>query len=143
MNGWLLGAAALTALALPVAVWTACQGPPAGRLAGLAFAGTVVTAVLLLLTQAYGRDSYLDPALVLAVLGPVGVLVFARFLAVPEAGPARAASRTGGGSGPGRDKSDGSDGSSGSSGPDGAGRSDGADGSGGPARRSRGGGGRA
>nr|WP_260859689.1 MrpF/PhaF family protein [Streptomyces cupreus] len=36
---------------------------------------------LLLLAQAYDRPSYVDVALVLALLGPVGTLVFARLLA--------------------------------------------------------------
>ncbi|MCX2180582.1 MrpF/PhaF family protein [Streptomyces sp. SKN60] len=38
----------------------------------------------LLAARGFGRDAYGDLGLVLAVLGPVGVLVFARFLGGSE-----------------------------------------------------------
>jgi multicomponent Na+:H+ antiporter subunit F len=50
------------------------------RLVGLELAGVVVTLVLLLLAQAFGRVIYVDLALALALLSLPGGLVFARFL---------------------------------------------------------------
>ncbi|MGN5380833.1 MrpF/PhaF family protein [Streptomyces lasalocidi] len=56
------------------------RGSAVERLAGLSLATAVVTAVLLLTAQGFGRSSFVDLGLVLAVLGPAGTLVFARFL---------------------------------------------------------------
>ncbi|MFG2857768.1 MrpF/PhaF family protein [Streptomyces mirabilis] len=80
MNAWLLATAALLTLAVPPSVWVAGRGTAVDRLAGLSLATTVVTAVLLLTAQGFGRSSFADLGLVLAVLGPAGTLVFARFL---------------------------------------------------------------
>ncbi|MFG3288961.1 MrpF/PhaF family protein [Streptomyces sp. NPDC048179] len=80
MNAWLLATAALLTLAMPPCVWAAGRGSAVERLAGLSLATTVVTAILLLTGQGFGRGSFADLGLVLAVLGPVGTLVFARFL---------------------------------------------------------------
>jgi multisubunit Na+/H+ antiporter MnhF subunit len=60
-----------------LAVW----GTPERRLPGLALAGTLLAVVFLLLAQGLGRSSYVDLALVAAVLGPAGILVFTRCLA--------------------------------------------------------------
>lgn len=88
MNAWLWGAAVLLAFGLGPALWCACRGPAAERLAGMAFAGLLGAVVLLLLAQGFGRSSYVDLALVLAVLSPAGTLVFTRLL--PTAVGARA-----------------------------------------------------
>lgn len=80
MNAWLLATAALLTLGVPPCMWAAGRGTAVERLAGLSLATTVVTAVLLLTAQGFGRGSFVDVGLVLAVLGPAGTLVFARFL---------------------------------------------------------------
>ncbi|MFJ8493179.1 MrpF/PhaF family protein [Streptomyces sp. NPDC094038] len=80
MNAWLLATAALLTLGMPPCLWAAGRGPAVERLAGLSLATTVVTAVLLLTGQGFGRGSFADLGLVLAILGPAGTLVFARFL---------------------------------------------------------------
>ncbi|WP_181797879.1 MrpF/PhaF family protein, partial [Streptomyces sp. WELS2] len=41
---------------------------------------SAVCPALLLLSQGYGRPAYVDLALLLALLGPIGTLVFARLL---------------------------------------------------------------
>ncbi|QXJ19738.1 hypothetical protein AGRA3207_000318 [Actinomadura graeca] len=56
------------------------RGTAEDRLAGLIVTGPLVTLALTLLAAAYGRPSYLDVALVLALLSFAGSLVFARFL---------------------------------------------------------------
>ncbi|MET9080152.1 MrpF/PhaF family protein [Streptomyces sp. NPDC004232] len=80
MNAWLLATAVLLTLGMPPCVWAAGRGSAVERLAGLNLATTVVTSVLLLTAQGFGRSSFTDLGLVLAVLGPAGTLVFARFL---------------------------------------------------------------
>ncbi|MDL4812635.1 monovalent cation/H+ antiporter complex subunit F [Actinomadura opuntiae] len=68
----------LVAAVLP-ALLTTLRGRPVDRLAGLIVTGPLVTLVLALLASAYGRTSYLDVALILALLSFAGSLVFARF----------------------------------------------------------------
>ncbi|MCQ4084102.1 monovalent cation/H+ antiporter complex subunit F [Streptomyces sp. RB6PN25] len=80
MNAWLLATAVLLTLGLPPCLWAASRGPAHERLAGLNLATTVATVLFLVTAQGFGRSSYADLALVLAVLGPAGTLVFARFL---------------------------------------------------------------
>ncbi|MCF3179753.1 MrpF/PhaF family protein [Streptomyces sp. NPDC029721] len=79
-NVWLGAAALLLVLGLPPGLVAGCRGTPQERLAGLALTGTTATAALLLAARGFGRSGYEDLGLVLAVLGPVGVLVFARVL---------------------------------------------------------------
>ncbi|MFD0279442.1 monovalent cation/H+ antiporter complex subunit F [Kitasatospora sp. NPDC127111] len=81
MNAWLLAAAVLAAGGLGPCLLLGLRGEPRQRLAGLNLAATVTAAVLLLLAQGFGRPSYTDLALDLAVLAPAGTLVFTRFLA--------------------------------------------------------------
>jgi multisubunit Na+/H+ antiporter MnhF subunit len=80
MNAWLLATAVLSTLGMLPCVWWVCQGEPQERLAALNLATTVLAALLALISQGFGRSSYVDMALVLSVLGPAGTLVFARFL---------------------------------------------------------------
>lgn len=80
MNAWLLALAVLLTLGMPPCLWAAGRGTAVERLPGLSLATALVTAVLLLSAQAFGRSSVADLALVLAVLGPAGTLVFTRFL---------------------------------------------------------------
>ncbi|MFF0433850.1 MrpF/PhaF family protein [Streptomyces sp. NPDC004327] len=79
-NGWLLALGALLVLGLPPALFAVCRGTPTARLAGLSMTGTLVTVTLLLASRGFARDGYADLGVVLAILGPVGVLVFTRFL---------------------------------------------------------------
>ncbi|MFF4370799.1 MrpF/PhaF family protein [Streptomyces sp. NPDC001594] len=87
-NVWLAAAAVLLVLGLPPGLVTGCRGTPPERLAGLALTGTTATVAVLLAARGFGRSGYEDLGLVLAVLGPVGVLAFARLLGRPQAPPA-------------------------------------------------------
>ncbi|MEW2516771.1 monovalent cation/H+ antiporter complex subunit F [Actinacidiphila alni] len=98
MNAWLLTACVLLTAGMPPCVWRACRGAPDQRLTGMALGGTVATAVFLLTARGLDRASYVDLALVLAVLSPTGTLVFCRCLA----GGARQPRRTGAERAPGR-----------------------------------------
>lgn len=84
MNVWFAAAAVLLVLGLPPCLWALSRGPVSARLAGLNLAGTVVTVLLLMLSVALGRSAYADLVLVLAVLAPVGILVFTRLLGAGE-----------------------------------------------------------
>ncbi|AWT46915.1 MULTISPECIES: monovalent cation/H+ antiporter complex subunit F [Streptomyces] len=81
MNGWLLAAAVVLAGGLGAALWGVATGPLRRRAVAQNLATVLAGSGLLLLAQGYDRPSYLDLALVLALLGPVGTLVFARLLA--------------------------------------------------------------
>ncbi|MER6049153.1 hypothetical protein K2224_16555 [Streptomyces sp. BHT-5-2] len=81
MNAWLLAAAVLSTAGLAPCLWLGFRGPAQERLVGANLAGTQIAVVFLLLAQGYSRPSYVDLALVLAVLAPAGTLVFTRFLA--------------------------------------------------------------
>ncbi|MET8545430.1 monovalent cation/H+ antiporter complex subunit F [Kitasatospora sp. NPDC004799] len=84
MNAWLLAAAVLAVGGIGPCLLLGLSGGPRRRLAGLNLAAVVTSVVLLLLAQGYGRPSYTDLALDLAVLAPAGTLVFTRFLAGRE-----------------------------------------------------------
>jgi multisubunit Na+/H+ antiporter MnhF subunit len=80
VNVWLIGAAILLVSVLPcalVVLWRDLLE----ALVALELAGTVVTAVLLLLAEGYHRNSYYTLPLVLAFTNFVGALIFVRFLA--------------------------------------------------------------
>ena len=79
MNVWMVATMVLLAGLIPCGV-TCLRGDVADRLVGLELAGVVVTLVLLLLAEAFGRAIYTDIALALALLSLAGGLVFARFL---------------------------------------------------------------
>ncbi|MFG3281410.1 monovalent cation/H+ antiporter complex subunit F [Streptomyces sp. NPDC048111] len=81
MNGWLVAATALLACGFGPVVWGVATGPLERRVMAQNFGTSVVCLVLLLLARAYTRPAYNDLALVLAVLGPAGTLVYARLLA--------------------------------------------------------------
>lgn len=80
MNVWLGAALALMVGGLGPALLVASRGDPLDRLVGLELGGTVTTVVLLLLARGVERPSYVDVALVLAVLTFAGTLVFTRYL---------------------------------------------------------------
>ncbi|MEU0383325.1 monovalent cation/H+ antiporter complex subunit F [Streptomyces chartreusis] len=81
MNGWILAATLTLAAGLGAALWGVATGPLRRRVVAQNLATAVACPGLLLLAQGYDRPSYVDLALVLALLGPVGTLVFARLLA--------------------------------------------------------------
>ncbi|BBA95548.1 hypothetical protein RVR_448 [Actinacidiphila reveromycinica] len=86
MNAWTLAALVLLAGAGPACLWGAAAGSAVRRLLALSLLSTVVGAVFLVLPQGYGRSSYQDLALVLAVLSPAGTLVFTRFVVAERSG---------------------------------------------------------
>jgi multisubunit Na+/H+ antiporter MnhF subunit len=81
VNGWTITATAALAAGVGAAVWGVATGPLARRVVAQNLSTSLACPVLLLLAQGYHRPSYVDVALVLALLGPVGTLVFARLLA--------------------------------------------------------------
>ncbi|WP_030611945.1 MrpF/PhaF family protein [Streptomyces sclerotialus] len=85
MNGWLAAAAALMTLGLAPVLWCVATGPLRRRVAAQNTGTLLVCLVLLLLARGYDRPPYTDLALVVALLGPVGTLVYARLLG-PEMG---------------------------------------------------------
>ncbi|MFF4835764.1 monovalent cation/H+ antiporter complex subunit F [Streptomyces sp. NPDC001315] len=91
MNGWLLTATGVLAGGVGASLWGVATGPLSRRVVAQNLSTALACPALLLLAQAYDRPSYVDLALVLALLGPVGTLVFARLLADELAGdPPRA-----------------------------------------------------
>ncbi|WP_347178098.1 MrpF/PhaF family protein [Streptomyces sp. LX-29] len=78
-DGW-LAAALVPLVALGPVLWRVATGDPLRRLVGLNLAGLLCCLCLLLAAQGFRRPSYVDAALVLAVLAPAGTLVYARFL---------------------------------------------------------------
>lgn len=77
----MVGACVLLPAGVGPCVWRACRGEAGQRLVGMALAGVMAVAVFLLAARGLHRVSYVDLALVLAVLSPAGTLVFARCLA--------------------------------------------------------------
>ncbi|MEV6835621.1 monovalent cation/H+ antiporter complex subunit F [Streptomyces sp. NPDC051133] len=86
MNGWILAATVELGGGGAAALWGVTTGPTGRRVIAQNLATSVVCPALLLLSQGYGRPAYVDLALLLAVLGPVGTLVFARLLSDDLAG---------------------------------------------------------
>lgn len=80
MNAALLGALVLLLGALVPCLVVASRGDVAQRLVALALATPVTAAVLMLLAAGYERSSYLDLALVLALLAFAGSQVYARLV---------------------------------------------------------------
>ncbi|TPQ18008.1 MrpF/PhaF family protein [Streptomyces sporangiiformans] len=81
MNGWTVTATVALAGGGAAAVWGVATGPLRRRVVAQNLSTTLACPALLLLAQGYRRPSYVDVALVLALLGPIGTLVFARLLA--------------------------------------------------------------
>jgi multisubunit Na+/H+ antiporter MnhF subunit len=81
VNGWTLAATVGLAGGLGAALWGVATGPLRRRVVAQNLATALACPGMLLLAQGYGRPAYLDVGLVLALLGPVGTLVFARLLA--------------------------------------------------------------
>jgi len=81
VNGWTPAATVLLGGGLGTALWGVATGPLRRRVVAQNLSTALACPGLLLLSQAYDRPSYVDLGLVLALLGPVGTLVFARLLA--------------------------------------------------------------
>ncbi|AZP21952.1 hypothetical protein EJC51_41205 [Streptomyces aquilus] len=81
MNGWILAATVALGAGLGTTLWGVATGPLRRRVVAQNMSTALACPALLLLSQGYTRPSYVDLALVLALLGPVGTLVFARLLA--------------------------------------------------------------
>ncbi|MDF3146489.1 MULTISPECIES: monovalent cation/H+ antiporter complex subunit F [unclassified Streptomyces] len=80
MNGWLLAATVVLGGGVGATLWGVATGPLRRRVVAQNLSTALACPGLLLLGQGYERPSYVDLALVLALLGPVGTLVFARLL---------------------------------------------------------------
>ncbi|MEV6999111.1 monovalent cation/H+ antiporter complex subunit F [Streptomyces sp. NPDC093982] len=80
MNGWLLAATVVLGGGVGATVWGVATGPLRRRVVAQNLSTAFACPGLLLLAQGYDRPAYVDLALVLALLGPVGTLVFARLL---------------------------------------------------------------
>ncbi|MEV5551273.1 monovalent cation/H+ antiporter complex subunit F [Streptomyces sp. NPDC052309] len=95
MNGWILTATAVLGAGVGATLWGVATGPLRRRVVAQNLSTALACPALLLLAQGYERPAYVDLALVLALLGPVGTLVFARLLAGELAGdPPRAGALT-------------------------------------------------
>jgi multisubunit Na+/H+ antiporter MnhF subunit len=81
VNGWTLAATITLGGGLGITLWGVSTGPLRRRAAAQNMSTALACPGVLLLSQGYDRPSYVDLALVLALLGPVGTLVFARLLA--------------------------------------------------------------
>ncbi|MCX4885756.1 MULTISPECIES: MrpF/PhaF family protein [unclassified Streptomyces] len=81
MNGWTLAATVGLGGGLGTALWGVATGPLRRRVVAQNLSTALASSGMLLLAQGYHRPSYVDLGLVLALLGPVGTLVFARLLA--------------------------------------------------------------
>jgi len=79
MNEWLVAATVLLVALLPCAA-LCVRGSLLDGLVGLELAGVITTAVLMLLAQGFHRQSFVDLAIVFAVLQFGGTLTFARML---------------------------------------------------------------
>jgi multisubunit Na+/H+ antiporter MnhF subunit len=79
MNEWEIAAAVLGFALLPCLA-VCLLAKPGGALAALEIAGVLVTTILLLLSEAFHRQSFIDLAVVLAPMALVGSLTFARLM---------------------------------------------------------------
>ena len=79
MNVWLVGATILLLALLPVG-WVLMRGDHLEALVAIELFATVVTVVLLLLSEGYHRPTYFTVPLVVAFLNLVGGLIYVRFV---------------------------------------------------------------
>jgi multicomponent Na+:H+ antiporter subunit F len=80
VNAALVTAIVLSAVGMPLCLARTAVGSVLSRLIGLQLAGTVVVLVLLLVADGTQRSTYVDLALVLALLSFAGSMVFLRFV---------------------------------------------------------------
>jgi multicomponent Na+:H+ antiporter subunit F len=79
MNEWLLAVLILLASLLPCGLVCVLRSPIDGLVA-LELAGVIATTVLVLLSEGFHRQPFIDLAVVQAVLSFAGSITFARFL---------------------------------------------------------------
>jgi multisubunit Na+/H+ antiporter MnhF subunit len=79
MNKWEIAAVVLTFALLPCLA-VCVLGPPTSSLVALVLTGVLVTTILMLLSQGFRRQSFIDLAVVLALMTLVGSLTFARLM---------------------------------------------------------------
>jgi multisubunit Na+/H+ antiporter MnhF subunit len=79
MNEWQLAALVLTAAFVPCLGVCLLTGAT-HALAALEVAGTLGTTVLMLLSEGYHRQPFIDLAIVLGVLSLIGAFTFARLM---------------------------------------------------------------
>jgi multisubunit Na+/H+ antiporter MnhF subunit len=79
MNEWEIAATALGFALIPC-LGLALLSPPPHGLLGLEISGVLVTTILMLLSEGFHRQPFIDLAVVLAPMALVGSLVFARLM---------------------------------------------------------------
>ena len=79
MNEWAIAATVL-AFALIPCLLVCLMAPAPHGLVALELAGVLVTTILMLLSEAFHRQPFIDLAVVLAPLALVGSLTFARLM---------------------------------------------------------------
>ena len=79
MNEWLLAAVVMLAALVPCGVVCVLRSPVDGLVA-LELAGVIDTTILVLLSEGFQRQPFVDLAVVAAVMSFAGSLVFARIL---------------------------------------------------------------
>jgi multicomponent Na+:H+ antiporter subunit F len=79
VNVWLVTAAVLLVSLVPVG-WVCLRAAPMDRVVALQLAGTIDALVLVVLSEALGRDALFDVALLAALLSFAGGLTFVRFM---------------------------------------------------------------
>lgn len=79
MNEWQIAASVLAFALIPCLLVCLLASAPDG-LAGLEIAGVLVTTILVLLSEGFHRQPFIDLAVVLAPMTLVGSLAFARLM---------------------------------------------------------------
>ena len=79
MNEWMIAAAALGVALIPCLAVCLLAEPAAG-LSALEIAGVLVSTILMLLSEGFHRQPFIDLAVVLAPMSLVGSLAFARLM---------------------------------------------------------------
>ena len=79
MNEWQIAAAVLGVALIPCVVVALLASPPSG-LAAVELGAVLLTTILLLLSEGFHRQPFIDLAVVFAPMSLVGSLVFARLM---------------------------------------------------------------
>jgi multicomponent Na+:H+ antiporter subunit F len=79
MNEWAIAATVLAFALVPCILVCVLAAAPNGLIA-LEIAGVLVTTILMLLAEAFHRQSFIDLAVVLAPMALIGSLTFARLM---------------------------------------------------------------
>lgn len=79
MNEWLIATLVLLVALIPAAAVALCA-PPTSGLVSLQVVGSSATLILLLLSQGFDRQPFVDLALIAAVMSFIGSVVLAGFI---------------------------------------------------------------